>query len=86
MRTMALATLALALSACGGGGDASGNEANALSADNMAMDENLMMDPNLSANGTVTPDANGASNSATQNLMAKDAQTNDPDTNLANGL
>jgi hypothetical protein len=86
MRTIALASLALALSACGGGGDATGDEANALSADNMMMDENLMMDPNLSANGTMSLDSNGAANSATQNLMAKDARTNDPDTNLANGL
>ena len=85
MRTILLAGVALALSACGGG-ETAANEANALSADNMLMDENLMLDPNASVDGATTLDANGSVNSSTQNLMEKDATTNDPDTNLANGL
>ena len=85
MRMTALAALALALSACGGG-DTTANDANALSADNMLMDENLMLDPNASINGTTSLDANASVNASTQNLMEKDATTHDPDTNLANGL
>ena len=85
MRTILLAGVALALSACGSGGsETAANDA--LSADNMLMDENLMLDPNASVDGTTNLDANGAVNSTTQNLMEKDAVTNDPDTNLANGL
>jgi len=83
MRTILLAGVALALSACGGGGETAANDA--IAADNMLMDENLMLDPNTSINGT-TLDANASVNATTQNLMEKDAVTNDPDTNLANGL
>ena len=87
MRTILLAGVALALAACGSGGsETAANEANALSADNMLMDENLMLDPNASIDGATTLDANGSVNASTQNLMEKDATTNDPDTNLANGL
>ncbi len=87
MRTIWLAGMALALSACGGGGDeTAANDANAVMADNMLMDDNLMLDANASLNGTTGLDANGSADPATQNLMEKDAATNDPDTNLANGL
>ena len=87
MRTILLAGVALALSACGGGGsETAANDANAMMADNMLMDENLMLDANGSLNGTTAVDANGSVNSSTRNLMEKDAVTNDPDTNLANGL
>ena len=86
MRTLALAVVALALSACGSGdSETAANEANALSADNMLMDENLMLDPNASINGTTGMDANASINATTQNLMEKDATPNDPDTKLANG-
>jgi hypothetical protein len=85
MRTILLAGVALALSACGSGGETTANDMNAMTADNMLMDENLMLDPNASINGT-TLDANASVNATTQNLMEKDAVTNDPDTNLANGL
>ena len=85
MRIPALAALALGLSACGGG-DRTPQDANALDAtDNMTTDPNLMMDAN-SINGTAGMDANGSVDAATQNLMEKDAATNDADTNLANGL
>lgn len=85
MRMIVLAAAALALSACGGG-DTTANDANALTADNMLMDENLMLDPNASINGTTALDDNASVNSATQNLLEKDATTHDPDTNLANGI
>ena len=87
MRMILLAGAALALSACGsGGGETAANDSNALMADNMLMDENLMLDTNASINGTTGLDANAAVSSSTQNLLEKDATTNDPDTNLANGL
>ena len=85
MRAILLAGVALALSACGGG-ETAANDSNALMADNILMDDNLMLDANASLNGTTGLDANGAVDPATQNLMEKDAATNDPDTNLANGL
>jgi len=94
MRTILLAGVALALSACGGGSDTAteGGEANALTADNMMTDPNLMMDPNMSMdanasmNGMTGMDANATMDANTQNMMMKDATTNDPDTNLANGM
>lgn len=85
MRIIALAALALGLSACGDRGSST-DEANALTADNMMMNE-LMSDTNMvDANATGGMDANASTNAATENMMAKDAVTNDPDTNLANGL
>jgi hypothetical protein len=84
MRAIGLAAVALALSACGGGETA--NEANALTADNLMVDENLMLDSNASMNGVTGLDGNGSVDAGTQNMMQKDATTNDPDTNLANGL
>ena len=87
MRMIALAAVALALSACGSGeSGASADEANALTADNMMMGDNPMLDANASMNATGGMDANASTNAATENLMMKDAATNDPDTNLANGL
>jgi len=86
MRIIALAGLALALSACGGDRDTTADEANALTADNMLMDENLMLDANASMNAAGGMDANASTNASTENMMMKDATTNDPDTNLANGL
>jgi hypothetical protein len=80
MRIIALAGLALALSACGGNNGNSADEANALTTDNLLVDDNLMMD------GTGGMDANASTNATTENLMMNDAATNDPDTNLANGL
>jgi hypothetical protein len=82
---IALAAMALALSACGGGGTAA-DEANALGDDNLMMDENLMLDSNQSLNSAGGMDSNASTNASTENLMMKDATTNDPDTNLANGL
>lgn len=87
MRTILLAGVALALSACGGGSETA-NETNMLMEDNMIMDQNMMVDPNLSVDAMngMGAGANGAVDSNTANLMEKDAATNDADTNLANGL
>ena len=97
MRALILvAGAALSLSACGG--NSSTNDANTLATDNMMMDQNMtvdqnmMMDSNMSnmgmdANMTGGMDANMATNSATEaNMMAQDLNTNNPDTNLANGM
>jgi hypothetical protein len=87
MRMIALAGLALALSACGGGGETAANDSgNVLPADNMMMDPNMMMDSNMSMNGATTLDSNMAAGANTQEMMANDAASNDADTNLANGL
>ncbi|HEX8223485.1 MAG TPA: hypothetical protein VF605_06695 [Allosphingosinicella sp.] len=86
MRMILLAGAALALSACGGGGETAANDANAMMADNMLMDDNMMMDGNAALNGTTALDANGSVDSTNANMMAIDAATNDADTNLANGL
>jgi hypothetical protein len=94
MRTIALAAVALALSACGGNDSA--QDANALTTDNLMVDDNLMMDSNamLDSNASMNGmggaggmDANASTNASTENMMMqKDATTNDRDTNLANGL
>ena len=85
MRWMFLAGAALAVSACSGNGGADANQANAMAGDNMIVDENMGLDANAmgAMNGV---DANGAADANTQALMEKDANTHDPDTNLANGL
>jgi hypothetical protein len=85
MRTIALAAVALALSACGGNSDTSANDANALTVNDLSTDQNLMLDDNA-MNAAAGADANGSVNAATANMMAKDAVTHDADTNLANGL
>ncbi|HEX8192432.1 MAG TPA: hypothetical protein VF552_05985 [Allosphingosinicella sp.] len=89
MTILAGAALALGLSACGGGGGSEANDANAMSTGNAMIDP--MMDPNmtLDANGMNASGgmgANGAVDANTQNMMQLDANTNAPDTNLANGL
>lgn len=78
MRILLLAGLAL-VSACGSGNDSEAVDANAMVTDNLMLDANTTMDAgNMAANGTI--DAN------TANMMVEDVTTNDPDTNLANGL
>lgn len=92
MRMMILAGAVLALSACGGG-ETEANTANTVGTDNMMVDP--MMDPNMTTdlNGAMGANmsggmtgANGATDANTANMMAQDANTNSPDTNLANGL
>ena len=73
---------ALTLSACG---DATrdteaANDMNALTADNMMMDQNAAM------TGPGGMDGNLDTNAATENMMMNDMTTNETDTNLDNGL
>jgi hypothetical protein len=85
MRRLAIVTgLALALSACGGNGSGA-DDANALGADNMAIDMNAGLDANA-MDALPGLDANGAVDANSANLMEQDATTHDPDTNLANGI
>ena len=85
MRSIFLfAGAALALSACGSGGE--GEEANTLVVNDMTMDDsataNAMLNGDLNGMtiGNETMDAN------TQNAVEQDLTTNDADTNLVNGL
>lgn len=82
---MLVAGAALALAACNSnqGNDAANADLNATdpnAANMMVTDENSAM-----GNGAGGLDMNAATNSATENAMAKDLNTNDKDTNLANG-
>ena len=86
MRKLILAGVVLTLAACGGSGDTETNQANGMMVDNMMIDQNMMMDQNGSMNALPPMDGNGAMDANTQNMMQQDATTNDPDTNLANGL
>jgi hypothetical protein len=96
MRVLILmAGAALSLAACSGNNQSS--DANALAANDMTSDANLTMDSNMTsdpnmmgADGSMNAggmDANMATNSTTENaMMQKDLNTNDRDTNLANGM
>ena len=88
MRMLLVAGVAL-LSACGGGQTEGDNAAmasdNMMMDQNMTMDQNMMMDP-AAMNGTTNMGDGGTVDAATQNMMMKDATSNDADTNLANGL
>jgi hypothetical protein len=90
MRAILVLGATLALCACGGG-ETQSDEANMAATDNMMMDQNMAMDPmmNADANMTMDPMMNGTTNGldpATQNMVEQDMNTNDPDTNLANGM
>jgi hypothetical protein len=84
---------ALMLSACGsdrGESEASSanmtaTDANMLATDPnmMGTDANMMMDANAMNGATMN---NMAMDPATQNAMKQDMNSNDPDTNLANGM
>lgn len=81
---------ALALGACGKSDNSAANaDMNAMATDNMMMDQN-MTDQNMMVDGNAAMpggmDGNMATNSSTENAMMKDMNTNDPDTNLANGM
>ena len=91
MRILLLAGAALALSACGGANDTQAEDGNSAGTENMIMDTNTALDPamNGAANMALDPAMNGMGNGAdpaTQNMVQQDLNTNDPDTNLANGL
>lgn len=88
MRAFLVIGATLALCACGG--DREAEEVN-IAADNMMVDQNMMVDPmmNADANMAMDPMMNGTTNSldpASQNMIEQDMNTNDPDTNLANGM
>jgi hypothetical protein len=80
-----IAAFALTLVACSGkGNDQANADLNATdpNAANMTVtDENAAL-----GNGAGGMDMNAATNAATENAMAKDLNTNDKDTNLANGM
>ena len=83
MRALILvAGAALTVSACGGGTETETNEVDTLAVDNLVVDANSMD----AMNSTGNMDANLMADPATQNMVANDISTNDPDTNLANGL
>ena len=78
---LAIGCAALTLSACGGGADTTAaNNADAMTVDNMMVDENAAM------TGPGGMDGNMDTNAMTENMMMNDMNTNDPDTNLANGM
>lgn len=79
MRVILMAAGLAALAACGSGGNTDSAD-NALTADNMLLDTNMVLDPAMNLDG------NGAVDGETQNMIATDMNTNDPDTHLANGL
>ena len=85
MRSMILiAGAALSLAACGGGGES--DEANTLSADNMLVNDGAMMDPTMNGDMNAMTVGNETMDANTQNAVEQDLNTNDPDTNLANGM
>jgi hypothetical protein len=98
MRIFLISGAVLALSACGSGNDTQANGANMTTTDNMTrdqnitMDQNMAMDPMMNGAGNMGMDpmmngtANGTMNSTTENMMQQDMNSNDPDTNLANGM
>ena len=81
MRALILvAGAALTLAACGGNDSAT--DENAVSTENLAIDDNAML-----ANDAGGLDANAATNAeAEANLVANDLTNNDADANLANGI
>jgi hypothetical protein len=82
MRKILLAGALLALAACNGNKtDANAVDANAVAVDNLAVDENVAVDQNMTL-----PDANGSVDANTVNALVTDATTHDADTNLANGM
>jgi len=91
MRILLIVGATLALAACGGGGDTQANDGN-MAAENTMMDQNMALDPMMNGTGNLAmdPAMNGAAgngmNPATQNMIQQDMNTNEPDTNLANGM
>jgi hypothetical protein len=88
MHKFLLVGAVVALSACGSGGNKA-NSANGANAS--AMNSAAPMAPApMEQNGAMMPPAGNvamnSANSTAQNMMMKDMKTNDPDTNLANGM
>lgn len=81
-----IAGAGLALSACSGGNNDAANETDTLAVNNLIVDDgsaNMMMNGDMNA---MTGGDMNAVDSDTQNAMKADLNTNDPDTNLANGI
>ena len=76
-----IAGAALALSACGSNSSES-TDANTLEVNTLVVDDGALANGDLNAVGT----ENGMISANTANAVQQDLNTNDPDTNLANGL
>ena len=82
MRSIILiAGAALALSACGSNSSES-TDANTLEVNTLVVDDGALANGDLNAVST----ENGMIDANTANAVQQDLNTNDPDTNLANGL
>ena len=83
--TIVAVAAALSLAACSGNNSQSNADINATTDPNAT---NMIETDQNSAlgNGAGGMDMNTATNAATENAMAKDLNTNDKDTNLANGM
>lgn len=89
MRILILAAgAAVTLAACGGGGSEAENNAATLQVDNLVVNGTVADDAamNMGIDGNMASDANMTTAGNTQEMMNQDATTNDPDTNLANGI
>ena len=85
MRNILILGALAALAACGGG-ETESDAVNTGVEANLVVDDNLAMDPAMNMDANAALDGNAAADSATANAMAKDLNTNDADTNLANGM
>ena len=85
MRAMILAAGAvLALSACGSNDEANQTD---LSVNNLVVEDLSNGSDTMMMNGDMNAmDMNAMNDADTANAMATDMNTNDPDTNLANGM
>jgi hypothetical protein len=87
VRMIMMGSLALALAACSGGGSGSGEgEANAGGAMNMGSDPNMTVDQPGEVDELLNLEADESADPVVENRMEQESSTNDPDTNLANGL
>lgn len=86
MRAILVLGALVALSACGGGGETESDAVNTAATDNMMLEDNMAMDPAMNMDANAALGGNAAVDAATANAMATDLNTNDADTNLANGM
>ena len=82
--TILVAGAMLALSACG----SKNEEANTLAVNNLVVEDLSNGSDTMMMNGSDmnAMDMNSMNSAGTANAMATDMNTNDPDTNLANGM
>ncbi len=79
-----IAGAALALSACGSGGE--DEEANTVVVNDITMNESATDDMMLNGDVNAMTIGNETMDANTQNAVEQDLTTNDADTNLANGM